>query len=181
MQDINNTMAIRKNNIVTNNIQIVLGNYNNLTVIPVGTELKVNKTTRTGILYCTTVDRNITYANINVKATDVTLVDQPMPSVDVGEIFVCSWGYGQTNVDYYKVIEVLNKSVVIAPIGQIRNYTGSMQGECLPDSTKVGTTRKTKRINSYNTKNGNKVFLKINSFSTAFKWNGNTNIFTEWN
>jgi len=177
-------MAIRKNNIVTNNIQIALGNYNNIRVIPAGTEMRVNKTTRTGILYCTPVDRTINLSisgNIAVKATDVTLVNKPVPSVDVGQIFVCSWGYGQTNVDYYKVIEVLNKSVVIAPIGQTRNYTGSMQGECVPEPTKVGTKRITKRINSYSTKDGDNVFLKINSFSTAFKWNGNTNIFTEWN
>jgi hypothetical protein len=175
-------MAIKKNDTVTNNIQITLGNYNRLTVIPVGTELKVWKTTRTGILYCTPVDRNIHISgNIAIQSTDVTLVNKPMPSVDVGQIFVCSWGYGQTNVDYYKVIEVLNKSVVIAPIGQTRNYTGSMQGECVPEPTKVGTKRITKRINSYNTKDGDNVFLKINSFSTAFKWNGKTNIFTEWN
>ena len=175
-------MAIKKNDTVTNNIQIVLGNYNRLTVIPVGTELKVWKTTRTGILYCTPVDRNINISgNIAIQATDVTLVNKPVPSVDVGQIFVCSWGYGQTNVDYYKVIEVLNKSVVIAPIGQTRNYTGSMQGECVPEPTKVGTKRITKRINSYSTKDGDNVFLKINSFSTAFKWNGKTNIFTEWN
>jgi hypothetical protein len=173
---------IKKNDTVTNNIQIDPAYPWRVTVIPVGTELKVWKTTRTGILYCTPVDRNINISgNIAVNATDVTLVNKPMPSVDVGQIFVCSWGYGQTNVDYYKVIEVLNKSVVIAPIGQTRNYTGSMQGECVPDSTKVGTKRITKRINSYSTKDGNNVFLKINSFSTAFKWNGNTNIFTEWN
>jgi len=51
----------------------------------------------------------------------------------------------------------------------------------VPEPTRVGTKRMTKRINSYNTKDGDKVFLKINSFSTAFKWNGKTNIFTEWN
>lgn len=174
-------MAIKKNDTVVNNIQIALGNYNRLTVIPVGTELKVWKTTRTGILYCTPVDRTINISgNIAVNAIDVTLVNKPVPSVDVGQIFVCSWGYGQTNIDYYKVIEVLNKSVVIAPIGQTRKYTGSMQGECVPDSTKVGTKRITKRINSYSTKDGTNVCLKINSFSTAFKWNGKTNIFTEW-
>jgi hypothetical protein len=174
-------MAIKKNDTVVNNIQIALGNYNRLTVIPVGTELKVWKTTRTGILYCTPVDRTINISgNIAVHATDVTLVNKPLPAVNVGEIFVCSWGYGQTNIDYYKIIEVLNKSVVIAPIGQTRNYTGSMQGECVPDPTKVGTKRMTKRINSYSTKAGNNVCLKINSFSTAFKWNGKTNIFTEW-
>ena len=173
---------IKKNDTVTNNIQIEPAYPYRCTVIPVGTELRVWKTTRTGVLYCAPVDRTINISgNIAVKATDVTLVNKPVPSVDVGQIFVCSWGYGQTNVDYYKVIEVLNKSVVIAPIGQTRNYTGSMQGECVPDSTKVGTKRMTKRINSYSTKDGDNVFLKINSFSTAFKWNGKTNIFTEWN
>ena len=167
---------IKKNDTVTNNIQIVQGyNYNNLTIIPVGTELKVWKVKRDGTIHCTTVDRNICINNITLKVTDVTLVNKPLPAVNVGEIFVCSWGYGQTNVDYYKIIEVLNKSVVIAPIGQTRNYTGDMQGECVPDPTKVGTKRMTKRINSY----GNNVCLKINSFSTAFKWNGKTNIFTE--
>jgi hypothetical protein len=170
---------IKKNDTITNNIQIVQG-YTNLTIIPVGTELKVWKVKRDGTIYCSPVDRNISISNITLKTTDVTLVNKPLPTVHVGEIFVCSWGYGQTNVDYYKIIEVLNKSVVIAPIGQTRNYTGDMQGECVPDPTKVGTKRYTKRINSYSTNNGNNVCLKINSFSTAFKWNGKTNIFTEW-
>jgi hypothetical protein len=170
---------IKKNDTITNNIQIVQG-YTNLTIIPVGTELKVWKVKRDGTIYCSPVDRNISISNITLKTTDVTLVNKPLPTVNVGEIFVCSWGYGQTNVDYYKIIEVLNKSVVIAPIGQTRNYTGDMQGECVPDPTKVGTKRYTKRINSYSTNNGNNVCLKINSFSTAFKWNGKTNIFTEW-
>ena len=167
---------IKKNDTVTNNIQIAYGNYNNLTVVPANTELKVYKVKRDGTIYCNAAERNTYYGTITLKATDVTLVNKPLPAVNVGEIFVCSWGYGQTNIDYYKIIEVLNKSVVIAPIGQTRNYTGNMQGECVPDPTKVGTKRMTKRINSYN----NNVCLKINSFSTAFKWNGKTNIFTEW-
>ena len=169
-------MAIRKNNIVTNNIQIALGNYNNLTVIPVGTELKVNKTTRTGILYCTTVDRNITYANINVKATDVTLVNKPLPTVNIGDIYVTSWGYDQTNIDYYKVLEVKNKSVVIAGIGQERVYTGHMQGECNPVPNRVSDKRITKRIISC----GDSVSLKMTSYSRAYPWSGKTNMFTEW-
>ena len=59
-------------------------------------------------------------------------MEQPKPVVNVGDIFVCSWGYDQTNIDYYKVLEVKNKSVVISAIGQDRNYTGHMQGECNP-------------------------------------------------
>jgi hypothetical protein len=45
----------------------------------------------------------------------------------VGDIFVCSWGYDQTNIDYYKVMEVKNKSVVIAGIGQERDESVKME------------------------------------------------------
>ena len=169
-------MAIKKNDIVTNNIQIALGSINNLTVIPAGTQLRVWKATRTGILNCTAVDRNLSYYNINVRTTDVTKVVQPKPKVNVGDIFVCSWGYDQTNIDYYKVLEVKNKSVVIAGIGQNRTYTGHMQGECTPVPNAVSDKHITKRIISC----GDSVSLKMTSYSWAYPWNGKTNNFTEW-
>lgn len=34
----------------------------------------------------------------------------------VGDLMYDSWGYEQTNIDFYQVIEVKNKSVVIQPI-----------------------------------------------------------------
>jgi hypothetical protein len=34
----------------------------------------------------------------------------------VGQLLYDSWGYDQTNIDFYQVIEVKNKSVVIQPI-----------------------------------------------------------------
>lgn len=37
----------------------------------------------------------------------------------VGEVFYDSWGYEQTNIDFYQIVEVKNKSVVIRKIGQI--------------------------------------------------------------
>lgn len=36
----------------------------------------------------------------------------------VGDIFYDSWGYDQTNIDFYQIVEVGKKSVVIRPIGQ---------------------------------------------------------------
>jgi len=169
-------MAIKKNDIVTNNIQIVLGSPSNPLVIPAGTELRVWKATRTGILYCNAVDRSLSYYTINVKPTDVTKVNKPMPNVNVGDIFVCSWGYDQTNIDYYKVLEVKNKSVVISAIGQNRTYTGHMQGECNPVPEVVSGKRITKRINAC----GDSVSLKMTSYSWAHPWSGKTNHFTEW-
>lgn len=37
-------------------------------------------------------------------------------TVKVGDIFVTSWGYDQTNVDFYQVIEVKGKNVIIKEI-----------------------------------------------------------------
>ena len=171
-------MAIKKNDIVTNNKEIRIGSpsIKNPNVIPVGTQLRVWKASRRGVLHCTTVDRNITYATINAYREDVTKVEQPKPVVNVGDIFVCSWGYDQTNIDYYKVLEVKNKSVVISAIGQDRNYTGHMQGECNPLPDVVIGEPKTKRI----LPNGDSVSLKMTSYSWAYPWNGKTNHFTEW-
>ena len=54
-------MAIKKNDIVTNNKEIRIGSPSpkNPNVIPVGTQLRVWKATRRGILYCTAVDRSL--------------------------------------------------------------------------------------------------------------------------
>ena len=36
--------------------------------------------------------------------TSVTLVEPEAPAVKVGDFFASSWGYDQTNVDFYKVV-----------------------------------------------------------------------------
>tara|TARA_R100001463_G_scaffold33568_1_gene74306 strand:+ start:457 stop:1032 length:576 start_codon:yes stop_codon:yes gene_type:complete len=33
-------------------------------------------------------------------------------SLKVGDVMVCSWGYDQTNVDFYKVVKLVGKSMV---------------------------------------------------------------------
>ncbi len=35
----------------------------------------------------------------------------------VGQVYYDSWGYDQTNIDFYEVVEVKEKSVVLHPIG----------------------------------------------------------------
>jgi glucosamine 6-phosphate synthetase-like amidotransferase/phosphosugar isomerase protein len=167
---------IKKNDTVTNNIQLAYGNYNNLTVVPANTELKVWKVKRDGTLYCGTTDRNIYYGTIIINSTDVTKVEKPLPTVNIGDIYVTSWGYDQTNIDYYKVTNVKNKTVNLVSIGQKRNYTGHMQGECVPDPSVAGNKIYTKRMIN----NGDSVSFKMTSYSWAHKWNGKTNHFTEW-
>ena len=50
----------------------------------------------------------------------------------VGDIFRCSWGYDQTNIDFYEVVEVKGKAVVVREIAQQRDTTAWMQGTCVP-------------------------------------------------
>lgn len=43
----------------------------------------------------------------------VTAVAPAEAGVQVGDFFVCSWGYDQTNVDFYKVVGLTAKGVKI--------------------------------------------------------------------
>lgn len=52
----------------------------------------------------------------------------------IGDIIVNSWGYEQTNVDYYQVIEVLPKSLKVREIGcTMTDATGPMACHVVPE------------------------------------------------
>ncbi len=40
-------------------------------------------------------------------------------TIDAGTILHCSWGYDQTNCDFYEVIEKKGKTVTLRPIGSV--------------------------------------------------------------
>lgn len=167
-------MKIRKNDIVTNNKELTVGTFYTK-VVPAGTQLRVWKTTRDGKLYCS-ADHTVTSQTIVIASSEVSKVEKPLPTVRVGDIFVSSWGYDQTNVDFYKVLNVKNKTAVLVEIGQTRNYTGHMQGICIPDPTVMGKKTLTKRIQSYR----DTPFFKIASYASASPWDGKNEHFSEW-
>lgn len=50
-----------------------------------------------------------------------------------GDIVVNTWGYEQTNVDFYQVTEVLNKKIRVCKIaGKIVKATGPMSADVMP-------------------------------------------------
>jgi len=143
------------------------------TVYAAGTKCIVWKVKRDGMLYMNAESSH----TIQVHKSSVTLVSAPAAKVKVGDIFSCSWGYEQTNLDFYKITAVLPQSVKYVAIGETRKYTGPMCGETRPDLNCVGTQEKTSRIRV--DMNGN-VSFKLNSYSTAFSWNGEPKFFSEW-
>jgi hypothetical protein len=54
-------------------------------------------------------------------------------ALDVGDVLRSSWGYDQTNIDYYQVTALIGSSMVeIREIAQDTEATGSMSGRCVP-------------------------------------------------
>lgn len=73
------------------------------------------------------IDMNITFENIVRKAqriinslfvneAKVTTIQEKKAQFQIGDIFVESWGYEQTNVDFYQVIKLNAASVVLRKI-----------------------------------------------------------------
>lgn len=91
-----------------------------------------------------------------------------------GDIFYSSWGYDQTNVDYYVVLEINNSIFTLQQLGKENFYTqSSMSGVCAPDiNNKIGEPFK-KRLSKYNT-------FTMTSYSNAFLWDGKKKEFSSW-
>lgn len=101
----------------------------------------------------------------------------------LGDVYVCSWGYDQTNVDAYVVTKVSpsQKSVFIQPCALTHEGEGHST-RLLPDPTRTrewtygnrcGTIRKDgttmKRVQQFE---DGEPYLHLSSYQTAFLWNG---------
>lgn len=59
-------------------------------------------------------------------------------TLEIGNVLVASWGYDQTNIDYYMVTQLIGKAMVeVCKIGKDTNPTEFMQGECIPDKSNI--------------------------------------------
>lgn len=90
-------------------------------------------------------------------------------SLEVGDILYTSWGYEQTNVDWYQVVEVKSaKTVVIREIcgesvedtGWMCGYTMPLKGRFVKDSEPM-----TKRVRKGDA-------ITVDSVRNAYKWDG---------
>jgi hypothetical protein len=92
-------------------------------------------------------------------------------AVQVGHIFVMSWGYEQTNVNFYQVTRLIGRrTVAVRPIRSIdatpSNYGGSsMSGKVLPHRDDFSGEEIVKKVWQ-----GNRI--KMTSYSSAYIWDG---------
>ena len=83
----------------------------------------------------------------------------------LGQVFVRTWGYDQTNINFYLVTKATAKTITLTAIGAHRDENGylapavwNLTGEILP--------RKKPSFSKHG------VWVRINSYSGASLWDG---------
>ena len=88
----------------------------------------------------------------------------------VGDILECSWGYDQTNIDFYQVSALVGKSSV-----KLQRMACTSPGE---DGFMTAVKTPTKPMGDPFTKRESQIpdtgrpYIKISSYAYAFPWDG---------
>lgn len=116
--------------------------------------------------------------------------------VKVGDIFHASWGYDQTNNDFFQVIELVGEQSVrvrevcpvcvesngVGPMAEDRVFNVNTNGKLLPATgysvfVKDQEKGDLKRL----TRNGDCVQFKLSGYANAYKCNGDTiKVYESW-
>lgn len=95
-------------------------------------------------------------------------------TLKIGDILCSSWGYEQTNVDFYQVIAVRGAVVDLRKIGQEKEYDGDMTGFAMPKTDHfIGSPLTGKRPSASNA-------VRITSFALAMPWDGRRQRWTNY-
>ena len=100
----------------------------------------------------------------------------------LNDILYSSWGYDQTNVDFYQVIKVSGSFVTVIEIQSKQTLTGDMNGTTVPvdpiTPVKDAKPMRRKLIDSYREK-GTKD-IRLTPYSFAQVWDGRPKQFSCW-
>ncbi len=87
-------------------------------------------------------------------------------ALQVGDVLMSSWGYDQTNVDYYQVTALVGKQMVeYRPIAAQTEQAGYMSGYCVPAPGNFKGPAKRAKVCEY----GQRDSIRIASYATASK------------
>ena len=118
------------------------------------------------------------YGSLVVKLEHLKLSEnQPVNPVKSGDIFYSSWGYEQTNIDFYEIVKVTNKSVFFKSLNVEKTYDDPMHGTVVPISDSSVENKGKRAAIKFNREN--EPVFKVYSFANAYPWNGQPMYFSE--
>ena len=89
-------------------------------------------------------------------------------TLTVGDILVSSWGYNQTNVDFYQVVKASAKQVTIREIEKKITSVDGPSTYVVADKDEFIGAPMNKKVSEYR----GKMYVNINSYSSASEWDG---------
>ena len=104
---------------------------------------------------------------VEAKAKATKALGHAADKLKVGDVYSASWGYDQTNVDFYVITEILGRvTVMLQPLGYDIVKTNDSGAEYVVPALRnhEGAAMK-KRVNAYGG-------FSINSYMAASPWNG---------
>ena len=82
---------------------------------------------------------------------------------------VSSWGYNQTNINFYEVVGILGSMITIREIDKKVVSVKNAETKVMPIAGRyTGTPMKKRPIPSYSGEYG----VKISTYASAYLWNG---------
>lgn len=100
-------------------------------------------------------------------------VKENQEKIQKGTILYASWGYEQTNINFYLVLEKRNSILKLQEIGSNRTYERQDYGTCTPNTESTIGEPFEKRLSKYNS-------IRINSVYSASLYNGEKIHWSAW-
>lgn len=111
------------------------------------------------------------------EAKDYTENGTKKPNdVAVGDILYSSWGYGMTNVDYYRVIDRTKASFRLEKLDVIREADNDDSGRVIPADVNVPD----KEVDGKIFRIGKYVVGKLSPYQRLYYWNGKPHTYTSF-
>jgi hypothetical protein len=86
----------------------------------------------------------------------------------VGDLLYTSWGYDQTNIDFYQVVQVKGRAtVVIRQVAEKIVRQGDQEEDVVPEPGKFEGEPLLRRV-----KPGDRPSVKLESYAWAYLWDG---------
>ena len=132
--------------------------------------------------YLKEIQKDIDTKEANKKAI-IEAKDKNEIPYKVGDIFYCSWGYEQTNVDYYQIINIKGSNIKFHKISQyiVKDTQGHDYANVAPNKDSFIDEPFIKRlvINAYNGKPS--YHIRMNSYSSLYLYeNGEKGKYSSW-
>ena len=93
-----------------------------------------------------------------------------------GDILTAQWGYEQTNITFYVVLDATEKTAKIQEIGKEKTRTDSMEGYAMPKPSQLVGKPIRRKISPFE----GVEEIKVQSYMWARPWDGRPEHFTEY-